>query len=78
MDFEKMSVNITKAFNFCKVVEQLDYFANFKHTIDGMNILNTAHTTPGADHFADFRCSVFQIPGIVISCGITVTLYNEL
>ena len=61
LDFEEMSLNITKAFGFCKVVEQLDYFAEFKGTIENMNVLNTAHTTPGADHFGDFRCTVVQL-----------------
>ena len=62
LDFVDLAFHIKKAFKFCKVVEQLDYFANFKDTVDSMKILNVANTTPGADHFGDFRYNIANQP----------------
>jgi hypothetical protein len=48
---------LQKAYEDCKVVEILNKFTNFTHTVN--HLLNPANTTPGADHFSEFR--YFQI-----------------
>ena len=50
-DFEEFAACLRQAYSECKIVEELEKFTNFTATISVMNILNTASTTAGADHF---------------------------
>jgi hypothetical protein len=58
-DFMEFAQCLHKAYEDCKVVEVLNKFTNFTETVK--NLLNTANTTPGADHFSDYRYFHYQI-----------------
>jgi hypothetical protein len=53
LDFEEFAEGLKRAYSDCKVVEQLEKFTNFTGAVE--DLLNTANTTEGADHFSDFR-----------------------
>jgi hypothetical protein len=50
---------LQKAYDNCKIVEILHKFTNFTETVK--NMLNTANTTSGADHFSEFRYEIEHI-----------------